>query len=95
MYNEARDTLEHLDERIPGGRKVDTLIDRGDMGAFSADHLWFSFGGLSWDVSESSILLLESTVAEFLSTLRNALDGAATPSSLYSAGPTLTISDSE
>lgn len=93
VYNEARDTLEHLDERIPGGRKVDTLVDRGNMGAFSVDHLWFSFGGLEWDISEASILMLESTVGEFLDTLRTSLGATSPTASDKSPGPSLTIVD--
>jgi hypothetical protein len=72
-YNEARDALEHLDERIPGGRRVEDLVDRSDLGAFMPDGSSFSFGGLSWNIGESSVLELESTVRELLLTLESSL----------------------
>lgn len=43
------------------------------MGAFSADHQMFSFGGLSYDIIGPSIALLEATVTDFLQTVRVSL----------------------
>jgi hypothetical protein len=75
-YDKVRDRLEHLDERLPGGRKADEGIIPGDLGMFSETE--FSLGGLTWDVGPASIQRLEELASEFVRCVR-AIFGIALP----------------
>ncbi|MFQ5880804.1 MAG: hypothetical protein ACE5IZ_11625, partial [Dehalococcoidia bacterium] len=68
-YREARNHLEHFDERLPGGKRVGQLAIPSDLGNLS-DGV-YSFGGKSWDVTPSSLAILEEIVDEFNSEIRS------------------------
>jgi hypothetical protein len=59
QYAAARNHHEHLDERLPGGKR-DMGSDLGNLVTGGK----FSFGGEKWDVTPSSLKLLEKIVAE-------------------------------
>jgi len=68
-YRQARHHLEHFDERLPGGKRVNSMSMPGDLG-----NLWggmYSFGGENWDISPASLELLKEIVSEVDSQLRS------------------------
>ena len=75
-YDKVRDRLEHFDERLPGGKRVNEAVDPGDLGRFDETEFWL--GGLSWDIGPASILRLEELASEFIGCVC-ATFGIATP----------------
>ena len=71
-YAEARDHFEHYEERLPGGKISEKLINPGDYG--SLRNGYFSLGGFKWDISPRSVrnlnLIIEELAREILSELR-------------------------
>jgi len=68
-YRQARHHLEHFDERLPGGKKVNSMIMPGDLGNLSGGS--YSFGGENWDMTPASLESLKRIVAEVESQLRS------------------------
>jgi hypothetical protein len=60
---DARDHLEHFEERLPGGKKHQKLADPRDLLNMVGTHM--SYGGTRVDVGPESMTLLTSFVAEF------------------------------
>ena len=75
-YDKIRDRLEHFDERLPGGKRVDESIVPGELGRL--DEKEFGLGGLTWDIGPASILRLEELASEFVGYVR-ATFGIAQP----------------
>src|SRR5713101_7860984 len=61
-YAAARDHFEHYEERLPGGKRSEKLVNPSDYG--NLHHGWFSLGGYRWDVSKESLKKLENIVEE-------------------------------
>jgi hypothetical protein len=72
-YTDARDHLEHLPERFPGGRRGDWIGDAnsitGSIAGIRRDG-YFVFQGQSWDVSTECIRLLTQLVTQFVISMR-------------------------
>lgn len=62
-YRNARHHLEHFDERLPGGKKVDELKVPGDLGNLAGTT--YSFGGETWDIGPDSLKALSEIIGEF------------------------------
>jgi len=62
-YCDARDHLEHFDQRLPGGGKVKDLKAPGDLGNLVGGK--FTLGGDEWDVSPKSLERLAAIVDQF------------------------------
>ena len=61
-YTDLRDQFEHYDERMPAGKKNQSLSHPGDLGNLSGKG--FTLGGKHWDVSPASLAELEKIVAD-------------------------------
>ena len=71
-YKEARDHLEHFDERLPGGNPHQRyssvpIYDRVSSGGLSrsGDHRTWEFFGDSWDVSAGTVNELRRIAFDF------------------------------
>lgn len=74
-YREARDHVEHFDERLRGTRKGKPLSAPWDLGNLSNSE--YTFNAERWDVSPASLNLLRTIVGEFDAALKTyALDEA-------------------
>ena len=68
-YRDARDHLEHFDERLRGQRRRNPVSTAsGDLGNLAGSD--YTFHGEIWDVSPASLDLLLTIVGEFESALR-------------------------
>ena len=59
---DARDHLEHFEERLPGGTKRHLLHQQHDLFNMVGDHM--TFGGRKFDVGRKSVEVLGAIVAE-------------------------------
>lgn len=64
---DARDHLEHFEERLPGGPKVTRLKTPNDL--FNMTNQYMTYGGKRLDVGSDSLKLLLSAIREFRTAL--------------------------
>jgi hypothetical protein len=60
---DARDHLEHFEERLPGGKKQRTLKNQNDLFNIAGENM--TFGGQQFDIGPRSVALLQAIVLEF------------------------------
>lgn len=61
-YGEARDHMEHYEERLPGGKRNRTLSNPSDLGNLSPSE--YSLGGNKWNITATSLGQLEEIVSQ-------------------------------
>ena len=75
--NDARDHLEHFDERLPGGRKHYKLAVSNDL--LNMRNEFLTYGGRKLDIGPNSIRLLKEIVAQLqLAVLYDSLEALET-----------------
>ncbi len=80
-YSNGRNSFEHFDDRLPGGKKYATVkeIRRDPKAGLSRNFgglegSFFTFSDKSWDVTSTSLALLNNYVGEFLHVLHTSID---------------------
>ena len=74
---EARDHLEHFEDRLPGGRKQHKLAVSNDL--LNMTNEFLTYGGQKLDVGPNSIRLLKEIVSQFqLAVLYDSLEALET-----------------